>query len=110
MAKTSAAPKSAPGSDPSDSAASPEQNDNRPVHTIRYRGCEAAIWRNTAQNGSTFHSVTVRKSYEDDNGEWRDVQSFLFSDLPNLAKAVSDAHSWIAWVERQETGTKGGKR
>lgn len=110
MAKTSTAPRSAPGSDPSESAPSPEQNDKRPVHTIRYRGCEAAIWRNTAQNGSIFHSVTVRKSYKDEGGEWRDVQSFLFSDLPNLAKAVNDAHSWIAWSERQDAEKKGGKR
>jgi hypothetical protein len=110
MAKSAAVPKPAPVSDPTDSAPSPEQNGNRPVHTIRYRGCEAAIWRNVGTNGTPYHCVTVRKSYKDDADQWHDVQSFLFSDLPNLAKAISDAHSWIAWSERQEAGQKGGKR
>lgn len=108
MAKSSTAPK-APVNDTAESAP-PEQNGNRPVHTIRYRGCEAAIWLNAGTNGTPYHSVTVRKSYKDEQGQWHDVQSFLFSDLPHLAKAITDAHSWIAAAEREGATKQGGKR
>jgi hypothetical protein len=79
----------------------PAKDGNRPIHAIRYGGCEAAIWKNTSDNRD-FYSVTVRKSWRDDKGEWHDGQTFLASDLPMLAKAVTDAHSWIAWHERQK--------
>ena len=108
MAKASTAPKA--HADEAVQSAPSEQNGNRPVHTIRYRGCEAAIWLNAGTNGTAYHSVTVRKSYKDDQGQWHDVQSFLFSDLPHLAKAITDAHSWIAATERDSAPTQGGRR
>jgi hypothetical protein len=74
---------------------------NRPIHSIRYSGCEAAIWKNSS-DGRDFYSVTVRKSWRDEQGEWHDGQTFLASDLPMLAKAVTDAHSWISWQQRHK--------
>ena len=90
------------------SGSKPARNGNRPVHTIRYRGCEAAIWKNTSAD-KDFYSVTVRKSWRDDKGDWHDAQTFLAADLPMLAKAISDAHTWIAWQERQARAKGGGR-
>ena len=91
----------------SPSQAKPAPDGNRPVHTIRYRGCEAAIWKNATDKGDTY-TVTLRKSWRDEKNEWHDAQTFLSGDLPQLAKAVSDAHSWIAWQERQARARGGG--
>ena len=72
--------------------------ENKPIHTIRYGSVRATIWRNEGEKGF-FHTVTVSRSWRDEKNEWHDSQSFHFKDLPHLAKAVSDAHSWIAWQE-----------
>jgi len=104
MAKSQRPPLGAKSQDVSSSA--PAAKD-RPVHTIRYGGCEAAIWKNSSE-GRDFFSVTLRKSWRDEKNEWHDSETFMSSDLPTLAKAVNDAHSWIAWQERRAESEKGG--
>ena len=111
MAKASPAPKGAksPPAPPSQSpSAPPVRNGNRPVHTIRYRGCEAAIWKNTSDKGDSY-TVTLRKSWRDEQSQWHDSPTFLAADLPMLAKAITDAHSWIMWQERQSKAKGGGR-
>jgi len=71
---------------------------NRPIHEIRHRNVRATIWKNPVQNG-VMYNVTVSRSYRDDNNEWHDTNSFPFNDLMNLAKALSDAHTFIAELE-----------
>ena len=100
---TSDAPPQAAAPAPQPSSA--RSSARKPVHAIRYRGCEAAIWRNETDEGPRY-AVTVRKSYRDKNDQWHDAQTFLPSDLPTLAKAINDAHSWIVWQERREQAEK----
>lgn len=82
-----------------------------PVHSIRYGNVKASVWLNDSANGP-FHTVTVQRSWRDDVGEWHDSLSFNFKDLPSLAKAITDCHSWIAWQEKRakEQAAAGGKR
>ena len=68
---------------------------NRPVHTIRHGRIKATIWGNQTQKG-TMYNVTFTRSYQDDQQNWFDTQSFGVSDLLTVAKAASDAHSWIS--------------
>lgn len=78
-----------------------------PVHEIRYRNLAVAIWKNSADNGDVFYSITTKRGYQDENKQWHDSYSFPFSDLPTLAKAITDAHSWIAWtIKRNEKESK----
>ena len=106
MAKTASksatpSPQASSDSVPSDSQQSAASQDGkRPVHTIRYRNVKAAIWENESANGA-FFSVTITRSWQDERKDWHDSQSFNAGDLPTLAKAVNDAHSWIAWTQRQ---------
>lgn len=74
---------------------------SRPIHEIRHRNVRAAIWKNPVQNG-VMYNVTVSRSYRDDNNEWHDTNSFPFNDLMNLAKALSDAHTFIAKLESED--------
>lgn len=112
MAKATAARKgrdAAPAQPSEESSAVKPPDANRPVHAIRYGGCEAAIWKNQS-DGRDFYSVTVRKSWRDGESQWHDTQTFLLDDLPMLAKALNDAHSWIAWQERRKESVHGGER
>lgn len=99
MARASKTTPKAP-STPSAAPATPAQNDNKPVHTIRYRAIKVAIWENHGQTG-TFYSITATRSYQDEQKQWHDSTSFPAGELPTLAKAITDAHSWIAWQERR---------
>jgi len=79
-------------------------NSNKPVHEIRHRNIRATIWRNTTGEGRPMYNVTVSRSYRDDKGEWHDSTSFGFGELMNLAKALYDAHSFIAALIAKERG------
>ena len=83
-------------------------SDNRPVHEIRHRNIRATIWRNTTGDGRSMHNVTVSRSYRDDKGEWHDSTSFGFGELMNLAKALYDAHSFIAALIAKERADGAG--
>jgi hypothetical protein len=65
----------------------------KPVHRIRYGNVSAAVWANNSQAGY-FFNTTFQRVYKD--GEiWGESHSFEDRDLPNLAKAAADAHTWI---------------
>lgn len=67
--------------------------DNKPVHTLTYGTVRVRIWANSTPLG-VFCNVVPSRSYKKDEN-WRDSNSFGEFDLPLLAKAVLDAHSWI---------------
>lgn len=67
----------------------------KPVKDFRYGSARVAVWLNQTASG-VFYNVTISKSYRDKTtDEWRESNSFPDADLPAVAKAVSDAHSWI---------------
>ena len=72
----------------------------RPVHEVRHRNIRATIWKNDTLKGPMYN-VTVSRSYRD--GEyWRDSNSFSFTDLMTVAKALSDAHSIISALQAKD--------
>lgn len=76
-----------------------QRSPNRPVHTIRYGTIKVAIWRNMVDVGNASmarYNVTASRSYKDGDEQWHDTQSFGYDDLLILAKALNEAHTWIA--------------
>ncbi|HKQ47581.1 MAG TPA: hypothetical protein VJZ71_05900 [Phycisphaerae bacterium] len=71
----------------------PKNEKNRPVREIRYGSVKVLVWENETQNGS-MHNVTVSRLYKDGE-EWKETSGFHAEDLPILAKALNDAHSWV---------------
>ena len=69
------------------------ETNNRPVHRLRYGNVVAAVWANNSQAGY-FYTSTFTRIYKDGDN-WGDTNSFEDRDLPNLAKAAADVHSWI---------------
>jgi hypothetical protein len=66
---------------------------NRPAHTARYGAIKCTIWRNDSRNGP-FFSTVITRSYKEGE-DWRESPSFGQEDLPTVAKAALDAHSWV---------------
>jgi len=66
---------------------------NRPAHTARYGAIKCTIWRNDSRNGP-FFSTVISRSYKEGE-DWRESPSFGQEDLPTVAKAALDAHSWV---------------
>jgi hypothetical protein len=66
---------------------------NRPAQTARYGAIKCTIWRNDSRNGP-FYSTVITRSYKDGE-DWHESPSFGWEDLPTVAKAALDAHSWI---------------
>lgn len=71
----------------------PKNEKNRPVKEIRYGAVKVVIWCNQTQNGP-MHNVTVARLYRDGEA-WKETSGFNAEDLPLLAKALNDAHSWV---------------
>jgi len=74
--------------------ASMSENTTKPVYKLRYGNVSAAVWlRNTASAGYFYDSTFSRVFCRD--GVWGESTSFEDRDLPNLAKAAADVHTWI---------------
>jgi hypothetical protein len=87
------------------------RSENRPVHTVRHGRIKATVWVNQTQRGP-MHNVTLSRSYQDEEGNWHDTQSFGFDELMTVAKAVFDAHTFISNERAKAVGSneqrKGG--
>lgn len=66
---------------------------NKPVFRLRYGNVVAAVWTHNSQSGYFFDTTFKRVFKQDD--QWGDSTSFEDRDLPNLAKAAADVHTWI---------------
>jgi hypothetical protein len=54
--------------------------DNKPVKQFRIGLISAAVWRREA-GGNTFYSVTIDRSYKDEDGNWQRTNSYDVGDL-----------------------------
>ena len=44
----------------------------KPVYTSRSSAFEVAAWSNPGKENSTYYTVTLRKSWKEDDGQWKD--------------------------------------
>ena len=65
-----------------------EQLKMKPSAKVRYGNIRAAIWRNEGKNGGAYFTVSIERSYRDDEGEFRTSHSFGRDDLLLLAKVL----------------------
>src|SRR5437899_2873594 len=76
----------------------------QPVHAVRLRNVRAAVWANRNDVGA-YYTVTFRRSYRDQEGNWHTTESFGRDDLLLLAKVADVAHTWI-WDQLQSNGAE----
>jgi hypothetical protein len=79
----------------------------KPVHRLRYGSVAAAIWANSSQAGY-FYNTTFERVYKEGD-RWAESFSFEDRDLPNLAKAAFDMHSWIQQKKANAVTVDGGE-
>ena len=64
-----------------------------PVHIVRFGLIKACIWKNHTRAGDR-HTITVTRLFK--NGDlWKESSYFGRDDLPLVAKACDQAHTWI---------------
>ena len=78
---------------------------NKPVYRLKYGNVVAAVWLNNSQAGY-FYNTTFARVYKDGD-QWGDTASFEDRDLPNLAKAAADVHTWIHQQKAQAVTVNG---
>lgn len=78
---------------------------NKPVYRLKYGNVVAAVWARNSSAGYFFDS-TYRRVYKDGD-QWGDSASFEDRDLPNLAKAAADVHTWIHQQKAQAVTVNG---
>ena len=78
---------------------------NRPVHSIRYGNVEASVWARNSPAGYFFDTTFGRVFKSGD--EWGKSTTFDDRDLPALAKAAADVHTWIQQAKQNAVTTLG---
>jgi len=69
--------------------------DNKPVKQFRIGLISAAVWRREA-GGNTFHSVTIDRSYKDEDGNWQRTNSYDVGDLFIVKLLAEKAAQFLA--------------
>jgi hypothetical protein len=68
---------------------------SQPAKKFRIGNVTATIWKNTAENGNSFYSVNLQRSYKDGD-EWKNADGLGHGDLLNASMALTRAEAWIA--------------
>ncbi len=66
-----------------------------PVKKMRLGYISANVWKNSGTNGD-WYSVTLERSYRDDDGEIKNTTALGPADLLNAAKLLERAEDWIS--------------
>ena len=90
------------------------QNGEKRKPTVSYRlmsdrttSIEAAVWSNEMQNGDgekwTQHSVTLSRSYKDQNGQWCKGGSYRIHDLPIVLFLLQKCHAFALTLRTEDS-------
>lgn len=83
-----------------------ESKGKPPVMKFRAGGVEASVWENSNDQG-TWYNVTVRKSYQDDKGDWQESSSFGVKDTLALAGVLQAAGYWMLRKQASDDAPEG---
>jgi len=66
----------------------------QPVETLRDGNLKASIWENK-RDENVMHSVQFRRTYRDQEGEFRDTDSFSGNDLLRLSRLAGQSYDTL---------------
>jgi hypothetical protein len=78
-----------------------ESEAKKPEDSKRQGALEAAIWKNEGSKGA-FHTVSIKRNYKDERGEWRSTNTFRDKDLPDLQKLATWAESRLEKLQDKD--------
>ncbi len=67
---------------------------DKPAAKFRIGFVTATVWKNEG-NGSTFHNVTLMRTYRDGE-DLKETNSLSHSDLLNASRLLQRAENWIS--------------
>ena len=67
---------------------------NKPVQTLRDGSLKATIWANFGEKG-TYYSVQLTRTYQDEQGNYHDSDSFSNAQLLRIARLAHIAYDEI---------------
>jgi hypothetical protein len=67
----------------------------KPNHEVRFGAIRASVWTNENLDGSRWFTLTLGRTFKDDQGNWQVAHHFKLQHLPDLARAVEAAHQWM---------------
>ena len=71
--------------------ACPEKHANRPADVIRDSNLKATLWRNEGDKGP-YYATELARTYKDDDGNLRDTNSFIATDLLRVSELARKAY------------------
>ena len=57
-----------------------QKTNTKPIETLRDGAIKASIWKNQGENGA-FYSVRVTRTFTDEQGNYRDSDSFTGTEI-----------------------------
>jgi len=76
-----------------------KETTNKPVQKFQLRGVSASIFRNRAENGASFHKVTISRTYKEGD-QFKTTSTFGRDDLP-LVEALA-RQAWFDILKREQ--------
>ncbi len=67
----------------------------QPIDRIRLGTVQAAIWKNTDDEGRPWYAVTLERLYRDGENKWKSTSSFGRDELLSVAKVADLANTRI---------------
>ncbi len=78
-----------------------EEQKKSPADTLRESNLKAAIWENQHEKGVNYNT-TFSRSYQDQNGEWQQSNSFGENDLLKLANLATRSNDRVQEMRQQQ--------
>ena len=82
---------------------------NKPADTLRDGRITAKIWKNAGQKGVRY-SVVISRFYQDQNGNYRDSDTFSNGELLRVARLAHKAYDRIAELRAEDNANTGGSQ
>ncbi|MFP7673700.1 hypothetical protein ACG74X_10150 [Marivita sp. S0852] len=83
---------------------------NEPVLTLRDGRLKGVLWSNENRDGDQYYSVTLAKTYEDQNGKLRDTNSFSESELLRVSELAREMRGKMLDLRRDRSTEKSPER
>jgi len=76
---------------------------SQPIKTYRAGGISAKIWENQTikPDGavSVYHTISIERSYQDKEGNWKSTNSLRINDLPKAQLVLKKAYEALVLRE-----------
>lgn len=74
----------------------------KPIDHVRLGSIQAAIWKNSDQEGRVRYGVTFERRYRDSEGNWQSSTSYGRDELLTFSKAADLANTRIHELQAED--------